>query len=226
MGGLGILLTRAKDIYRTDGLALLLARGFDFARRRFFHYGKYYLYEHTLEERNEADFMPVVGDFTFRIVGSNEEADELAAATGYDFRRRFVIARKRLDRGAIAFCVFVNGEVAHIGWVALCEKARKAVDSLPYNVDFSNNEGCTGGTETVPEYRGKRLMVYGYFKRSQFLREKGMTVSRNAVAVSNIPSQKAHAKFAPRIYAQASYLKLLAWEFWREIPLTQTGHRD
>ena len=215
---LGVLLRRARDILQTEGLTPLLTRGFDFVKAPLFQYGNYYLYQHTPKERNEADFMPRIQDFTFRMVATSEEADELAASTGYDFRRRFVNAKRSLDKGAIAFCVFVSGEIAHIGWVALGEEAKKTFDRLPYKVDFSNGEASTGGTVTVPKYRGKGLMAYGYLKRLQFLREQGVTASRNAVAVNNIASQKAHAKLSPKIYARARYLKLFWWNFWKEIP--------
>jgi hypothetical protein len=70
------------------------------------------------------------------------------------------------------------------------------------------------------------LMVYGYVKRFQFLRGQGIVVSRNAVAKSNIASQKAHAKFSPRVYAEASHLRLLWWHFWKEKPLAQAGTHD
>jgi len=215
------MLKRARDILQTEGLKPLLTRGFAFVGDWLLEYGDYYIYEYTLKERNEADFLPETQDFTFRIISSNEEADKLAEAIGSDFRRRFVTARNKLDKGAIAFCIFVKGEIAHIGWVALSEEAHKAVDNLPYRVDFLNHEACTGGTQTIPEYRNKGLMAYGYFKRFQFLREKGILVSRNAVAKSNTASKKAHAKFSPRVYAEAKHLRLLRWHFWKEKPLAQ-----
>ena len=142
------------------------------------------------------------------------------------FRRRFVKASGMLDKGAIAFCIFVKGEIAHIGWIALSEEAHKAVDNLPYKVDFSNNEACTGGVETITRYRGEGLMAYGHFKRFEFLTEKGIVVSRNAVAKSNIASQKAHAKFSPRVYAEASHLRLLWWHFWKEKPFARSNTHD
>lgn len=213
------ILKRARDILQTEGLKHLLTRGFAFVRVQFFDWGDYYLYEYTLKERNEADYLPKIPDFTFKMVIRNEEADRLEEIIGSDFRRRFVKARSRLDKGAIAFCVFIEGEIAHIGWVALSEKAHRAVDNLPYKVDFSNNEACTGGTETIPQYRSKGLMTYGYFKRTEYLRGKGIVVSRNAIAKNNIASQKAHAKFNPRCYAEGEYLKLLWWRFWKEKPV-------
>ncbi len=220
------MLKRARDILQTEGLKPLLTRGFDFASRLLLGYGDCYLYEYTLKERNEADFLPEIQDFTFKIISSNEEADKLAEAIGSDFRRRFVTARNKLDKGVIAFCIFVKGEIAHIGWVALSEEAHKAVDNLPYRVDFLNHEAYTGGTETISQYRSKGLMAYCYFKRFEFLRGKGIVVSRNAVAKSNIASQKAHAKFSPRVVAEARHLRLLRWHFRKEKPLAQPVSRN
>jgi hypothetical protein len=220
------MLKRAKDILKTEGLKPLLSRSFKFVRAQFFEYGDFYLYEYRLKERNEADFLPKIPDFTLKIVSSNEEADKLAKAIGSDFRRRFVRARGMLDKGAIAFCIFVKGEIVHIGWVALSEEAHKAVDNLPYRVDFLNHEACTGGTQTIPKYRNKGLMAYGHFKRIEFLREKGIVVSRNAVAKNNIASQKAHAKFSPRVHAEAKHLRLLWWHFWKEKPLVRPATHD
>lgn len=215
LSNISVLLGRAKDVLQKEGLIPVLRRGSALVASQFFQYENFYLHEHKLQERNEADFLPKLQDFTFKMVSSNKEADELASNIGIDFRKRFVDSRRRLDKGAIAFGIFVNGEIAHIGWVALSEEAKKAVDSLPFKVDFSNKEACTGGTATVPEYRGKGLMVYGYFKRLEFLRERGVILSRSSVAVDNIASQKAHARFSYKIYAEARYLRLLWWKLLR-----------
>ena len=219
------LVKRAKRVWQTEGLLFLLTHGLTYLTNYFVAYEKYYLYKYTMKERNEAGFMPKIQNFTFKIVSTNQQADELAAE-GLDFSSEITRARKGLDKGAVAFCIFIEGELAHIGWVSMTEESRNACDSLPYQVNFSNKEACTGGTWTHPKYRGKGLMAYGYFKRFQFLREIGIRVSRNAVATSNIASQKAHAKFDPKIYAKARYLKILWWKFWKETPLTEISHHD
>jgi hypothetical protein len=163
--------------------------------------------------------MPRIDGLTFRIVRTNKEADELAAELGCDLRRRFVRARRCLDKSAIAFCFFANGEIAHIGWVALDEEAKTCFDPVPYEVDFRHGVACTGGTITVPKYGSRGLMTYGYVKRLQFLRELGWKASRNCVAVDNVASQKAQAKLGPRIYARARCLKLLGWRFLWQRPI-------
>ena len=114
--------TRAKDIYQKEGLVYLIIQViyFLFSRYRFFEpyrfyfqCGDYYLYERTLEEKNEADFMPRVQDFTYKIVTSNEQADELVA-DGFNLQENITKARHRLDKGATAFCIFVGGKLANI----------------------------------------------------------------------------------------------------------------
>jgi len=220
-----MLLNRAKDILRTEGLLTLLSRGFDFLARYLFSHGTFYLYQHTIKERNEADFMPKLQNLTVHIVYTNRQADELAAR-GFDCRSYSIHARRRLDKGAIAVCAFFKQELASIVWVTLTEEAKNTVDSLPYHVNFIDKEACTGGTQTIPKYRRKGLMKYVYYKAFQLLGEQGIMTSRNAVRTSNIASQKAHASFDHIIYARARYLRILWWQFWKETPLMLAGRPD
>ncbi len=215
---LNALIIRAKNILQKEGLFPLLRKGFTFLANHTFQYGTFYLYEHTMKERDKADFMPKIKEFTFHIVRSNQEANELAAK-GLEFRSYSYQAWRKLDNGAIAFCVFVGQELAHIGWVALSQEAMNAFGPHPYHVDFLNREAYTGGTLTIPKYRGKGLMKYIYCERFQFLRERGIITSRNAVAISNLASHRVMGKFAPKIYAKARYLIILWWKSWKETPL-------
>ncbi|MFC1847183.1 hypothetical protein ACFLYS_03910 [Chloroflexota bacterium] len=206
---------------KTKGFVALISRTLLFLKRRLFVFKNLYLYEHTLQERNEADYIPKIQGYTLKVVSSNRQADEIANEGFEDFRDCPVIVNTRrcLDKGAIAFCFFVGREFAHIGFVAMDEEAKKSFDILPYRVDFSHGQACTGGTVTMPKYRGNGLMAYGYFKRLEFLREKGYKTSRNAVAADSKIAQRVHAKFSPRIYARARFLKIVRWIFWKETPL-------
>ena len=219
------LLQRAKAILQTEGFTSLMKRGSTFVMPAFFASGTYYLYEHTLGVLDEARFLPRVKDVTVKIVSSNDEADALAAE-GFDFRSRFVNARRMLDKGAMAVCIFVGREIAHITWVGMSNASKKTFDGLPYEVDFSNKEACTGGTVTLPKYRGLGLMGYGGFKKFQFLKGIGVVVVRHATGVDNMASRKPYEKFDHRIYARARYLKILCWRFWRETPIVQADCID
>jgi len=211
------LLLRAKEILQTEGLLPLLRRGFIFLAGYLFRYDNYYLYEHTIKERNEAGFLPKMQGFTLKIVATKQQADELAGSFKLD--SHLLAAGRKLDKGAVAFCVFIDGELAHIAWLAMSQAAKDSFDSSPYRVDFAAEQACTGGTWTNPKYRGGGLMVYGYFKRFEFLRERGVKTSRNGVEVGNIVSQKAHARFGPKVYAKARYLKIFGWKSWKETPI-------
>ncbi len=223
MSRLSALLTRAKDIIQTEGLCALLLRGFE---SYVFHSGYYYLQKvelNPLREMNEADFLPRFEDFTFRIIRTNEEADELAIALGHDLRERFVDARKRLDKGAIAFCAFVNGEIANVGWMAVTEQAKNTLYDVPLRVDFSNSECYIGSMATVPKYRGMGLMSYTSYRMYQFRKENGIRTARYTISVNNIASREAAGKLAPDIYARGRHIRFLWWKYWKETPLTETG---
>jgi hypothetical protein len=215
---LGFLLRRAREIFQTEGLLPLLRRGFIFLIGYVFRYQRYYLYEHTMKPRNEADFIPENRDFIFKMVTTTRQADELAAA-GFNFGTHHPNARGGLDKGGVAFCFFINGQLAHLGHVAMNEAAKNCFDSLPYRVDFAAKQACTGGTWTNPKYRGRGLMVYGYFKRFEYLREQGIKTSRNGVEVGNIASNKGHARFGPKILARARRIKIFGWKSWKETPI-------
>lgn len=213
------MLARAKFILQGEGPAALLRRAFEFY---IFSYGHYYLYRVGLDpslELNEADFLPRIEGFSFEIVRSNEEADKLAEAMGHDFRKRFISARRRLDRGAIAFCGFSDGEIAHVGWMALTELARKSLFDLPLRVDFTRGECYFGGSETIPEYRGRGLMGYNAYRIYRFRRENGLETERYAISAGNRAAESAVARFARDPYARARFIRVLWWKFWKETPL-------
>ena len=212
---LSTLFRRAKHVFRTEGLIPLLWQGFTFLAGYFFRYRTYYLYEYTLGQGDEAEFTPKIQDFTLEVVSTNQQADELAAR-GLDFRLQDSHASRRLDQGAIAFCIFVGRELVHIGWVALTQEAKESLNEPRYKVDFASGEVCVGGVWTNPKYRGRGLMTYGYFKRSQFLKQRGKVLGRASVIKGSIAAQRVHAKFNSRVYAEVRYLKILCWKFWKE----------
>ena len=218
---MNFLISRAVEILRREGLAPLVSRCFKYLLHYVFRYGTFYLYEHSINKRDEDLFRPKIQNSTFRIVATNEQADDLVKEGIEDIRRTSVMVnvRKCLDGGAIAFCFFVGQELAHIGWIALSKEAKNCFDILPYRVYFSNRQACTGGTVTLPKYRGKGFMQYGYYKRFQFLQDNGYSTSRNAVERNNKAAQRAHQKFDPKIYAKARYLKFVFLRLWKEVPL-------
>ena len=231
---LSMRFNRAKDMYQKAGSLYLIIQVINFLifryrvfnkYRVYFQCGDYYLYEFTIEEENEVDFMPRVQDLTYKIVTSNEQADELVA-DGLDFPGGITKTRHRLDKGAVARCVFVGGDLAHIAWVATTEEAGNSFDVLPYKVDFSNKQAWGGGTWTDPKYRRRGLLDYSVYIRNKFLRETGVLNVRYAVETSNIASKGGSTKRGSNIYAKGRYLRILWWKSWKETPLEPTNTND
>ena len=215
MNNIKVIFMRGRDILKSEGLTTLIQR---LIGRYIFQYRTYFLYERTLIERNEADYLPKLKNYTVKIISSNEQANTLAEE-GFDIRKHFVNSEKGLDNNAIAFCIFANKELANIGWAAITELGKNTFDYLPYHIAFDRDEACIGGSLTMPKYRGNRLMIYGNFLRFDYLYERGIRIVRNAVDSKNLVAQRAHVKFDAFIYAKARYIRILFWKSWKETPV-------
>ncbi|UCE98001.1 MAG: hypothetical protein JSV74_01350, partial [Dehalococcoidia bacterium] len=158
---IGTLLNRAREILKNEGLIALCFKTIRYLKQNIFVYKKYYIYEHILKERSETNYYPKVKGFIFKIISSNVQLDKIIKEGFEDFRELslFVNVRSCLNKGAIAFCFFKGKKLAHIGWVATNQEAKNTFDNLPYYVDFSNGQACTGGSVTLPIYRSKGFMA-------------------------------------------------------------------
>jgi hypothetical protein len=225
MDKLATMINKAKHTYQAGGLLSLLRRGFRFLVYCLFEYRSYWLYADPTPNGpslNEADFMPRIDDFTFRIITSNQEVDEMEAQ-GFEFRSQVPKAAERLDKGAVAFCILVGTELAHIVWFAMNREAKDAFNEPPYTIDFSKGEVCSAAAWTHPKYRGMGLNRYSHFKRGQFKAAKGISTSKSAIAKDNIAMQRSYAGPMPNKYAEGRYLRILRWKSCREKPLTPEG---
>ena len=217
------LFSRAKQIYRSEGLASLLRRAFAFAAGHLVQYRTCYLFEFPTENiqlLTESDLMPKIDDFTLKIVSIRQEADALEAE-GLEFRSYVANADERLDKGAIAFCIFVGQELANISWMAMTLEAQRSLREAPCKVHFSKKEAYRGGVWTNPKFRRMGFSLYSLWKKLEFLQERGIQTSRGVVVKGNVTPQLGHARFAPTRYGEGRYLRILWWESWKERPLSQ-----
>ena len=134
---------------------------------------------------------------------------------------RIADGRQRLESGAVACCVFCGNGLASIGWVALTEEAHRSLFQPGYKVNFEVGQASTGGGWTDPWYRRKRLAVYNYCKRLEYIWSHGKTSVRTAVRTDNKASLKLHANFSPIIKVRGRDLKILWHRSWTEIPVNQ-----
>jgi hypothetical protein len=213
------LASRALQILREEGLSAFLRHSIAFPVYLLSHlveWGSVYLYEYDLGSGEMPRSRAPSESYRLHIVHTNEEADQLAARGFEDLRTRFIMARRNLSRGAIAFCIHEGRKLANVGWIGLAKRAKECIDRVPYGVDFEHGETFTGGDFTVPDSRGKGLMFYNLGERVRYLQEGGRRVNRDAVPTGNVASQRVTEKFAGRPWARAFYVRLFGWSYFRE----------
>jgi hypothetical protein len=214
-------LNRARYILSNEGAISLLRRIFSYLSSYIFFYEEYYVRQFFVGELNEADFLPKVKGFTLKLITSNEIADDWAKRIGFDFRDQILHARQRLDAGAVAFCIFIQNYLAHVSWVGLNQKSKNSINQQPYQVNFSEHQGCTGRGETVPKYRGKGLNSYAWFQVNNYMKQQGITTFIGIATTDNVAAYKGQPGFPSKICAKARYIKFLWWRYWKETPLPE-----
>jgi hypothetical protein len=223
MHGLTTLFRRARQIHRSEGLGALLRAGLRLLKTHLFEHRAYYLYGIALQDDadvRDAAPTPPLDNASHRIVSTNREAGALEAE-GLEFRSLVPDARERLDSGAVATCIFVGHELAHIVWVAMSQEAKDSLKDPPFRLAFSEGECWSADAWTDPRYRRSGLLAYSDIKRRQFLLDKGVRTSLWAINKRNIPPQRFVARLSPQIRGEGRYLRVLWWKSWRERPLSQ-----
>jgi hypothetical protein len=214
------LFSRVKTPFMKGGkLRTLVREGLAFSR--IYNKSIVYIFEVTLKERNEAASLPKIDNTTFRILTNKTQIDELIN-NNFNLVFKPSLMKNRLEKGAIAFCIFIRKDLVSIGWAGMTETAQKAFNDYPYKIDFANNNACIGGNWTHPQYRNKGLATYRMFIEDQFLVEKGVIKHRCIIETSNAPAirvhEKSHEGLDNRIVAKVVYLRILGLRFWRETP--------
>lgn len=211
-----------KDILRQDGLICFIRRVFFFSVRLLCDYQIYYIYQKALNETSESKVMPKIQDSSLNIISSPDQVSELMA-NGFDINLDLSTeeVKRRLNEGAILFCVFIGQELAHISWVALTNKAK--MDFLPLFIDYQNEayiENCV----TTPRYRGLGLYPYTLYQILQFLGTKDKTRVKIATQKANTNSIKGITKAGFEIWGSKRLFKILRLKFWKEEPIKCTKY--
>ena len=221
------LFNRAKDIYQEEGLSATIKRLYAFIISAIsYENNVFYVYEHILEESNEADYLPKIPNVTHRIVETVDQLDELQNE-GFGLSLSDIDqSRYRLEKGAILSLLFIDREFASISWAAFSEEAKNTFNRYPYKVNFANNEICGGGTLVNPKYRGQGLYYYTLYKKEQFLVRKGAVKHLSIALSNNIASHTAKIKMGNKLLAKARYIRIFGLQFWRENSVNSTDDKN
>jgi hypothetical protein len=214
-------INRANYLIRNEGSMSLLKRALSYVFHYIYFHEEYYVQELFPSDLNELEFLPAVENFTFKVMENNQDADDFAKKNGFDFREQILGARQRLAAGAVAFCIFINNQLVSVLWVGFNQKAKNSFNPQPYRVNFADQNGSTGGGETVPKYRGKGLMAYACFHRNNYMRLHGINKMTGIYVTNNITMHKVQSKFSSKLSAKASFTKFFIWQSWKETPLPE-----
>lgn len=209
---LNLLLKKSKKVIQEEGLFTFFKKAISF----FFSHRTYYVYERAANDISEINFSPEVKNYKLEIIPTLRQLDKLGQ-DGYNFKT--INLKIGINNGALPFCIFSGKEIVHVSWIAMNEKAKKEVDTIPFKIDFQKGEVCSGGSFTDPQYRGKGLLSYVYSYILPYLAEHGFSKVKFTIDEKNIASQKAHAKINPMFIGKGHYFKIFGIGIWKEEPL-------
>jgi hypothetical protein len=216
---------RAQEIRQESGRLALFRASCLFLVRPVYQRNFYYLFERPVKSKSgisEAEIKNNTNDLVCKVVSSNEEADELerenlkfrSVPTTWNRGRNNY--RRKLDKGAIAFCTFVGTEFAAIAWVIPSQKVQNKVEEVRLKVDYANHEAFPRGAWVNPKYRSSGLMRNTFANRDRFLAERGVKMLRVTVDYTNLTGKGMIEALDGKIYGRARLLRILWWRFWRE----------
>ena len=208
-----------------EGVISLITRGYRFLLHRILVFDNYYIVCANIENagnEREADFLPKTDDFCWKIISTNQEADELAA-NGFNFAAYELNLRASLDRDALVFCIFISKELAHIACLADNLRGKDTIDPIPFNVDFKNGEIVTGRALTVPKFRRLRLRNYSAYLLRRYCLERDITRINGTMLTNNYAALGAAAlhKYMT-IMSKCRFIKILWFKHFKEKKIEPT----
>jgi len=186
---------------------------FLFLRHLLLHHVVHCIYENNLN----GPFFPCrVNNAQLKIISSAGEFDYLLEK-GFDFmefpvevQEGFPINiqeyKKRLEKGAVLFCLLCNGDVAHTSWVGFSEGAFR--DFYPFSPENSS-AGYTGGTITASKYRRRGINLYIHSEIFQYLKKRKKSKALAAVRKENMVARHSQEKLGSYIKEEKHELRLL-----------------
>jgi len=173
-------------------------------------YDTYYIYENTLDGPEIALHAE---DVTLKVVEDPGGFDMMVSeGRGFSHWNPCDLRRKAVQ-GAVAVCLFVGQDLAHITWLAFEERARAAVDPFPLKLDW-HTEAWIGSTHTAVRYRGMGLYSYAYGQVFRLLAARGLVKGRFTVQKTNSQPQRVQGRLGSIIVGDGSCVKIAWWRYY------------
>jgi hypothetical protein len=220
--GIGNLKSRTKSVHKKTGLRRVMTKVL--ATLRLYNNTGFYIQDSHLAQTHASMLDPQMKDFTFKVLNTTTELDELIDG-GYDLVMNFSKIKVGLNKGMVAFLMFNKRELASMGWACLTEESKAIFRNYPYHNDF-DRQACIVGDWTNPKYPNRGISSYIKYQRQCLLKEKGFTIERSIVeesVVKELPSMREQKRFEltykRRTYTNVSLPGILGVEIWKEQPL-------
>ena len=154
---------------------------------------------------------PPVEGLDVQVLHSESDVDRLVAMGYEDVRGAVRYAGHSLRHGAVGFCAYVNGAVAHVAWVALNDSAKATLAPIPCDVRFDAGEGYWGGSVTTRRFRSMGIYKHVMALRLRYCHERGYSVLIDVTEMNNAASLKAQDIYSPRVRDVRRYRRILWW---------------
>ena len=225
----GRLFSQAKNLSQKAGYRGPVIKAL--AALRIYNTNEFYIQDTNLAHAAALMQEPQIQDFTFKVIYTPDELDELID-DGSELVRNFSQIKRGLKRGMVVFLVLVDGELASMGWACMTEESKAIFGNYPYNDDL-DGQACIVGDWTNPGFRDCGIYSsYVKYRRQQLLKEKGFTFERSIVDESlmkdrhSVTAQdRLELTYKRRTYINVSLPGILGVEFWKEYPLNGTDSR-
>jgi hypothetical protein len=219
------LSSQAKSLYQRPELRRIVAKAL--AALRIYNNYRFYIQDINLTPVDTCMQEPQVKDFTFKVLTTATELDELIDG-GYDLVMNISKIRRGLKKGIVLFLLLFNKELASMGWACMTEESKATFRGYPYNEDL-DSQACIVGDWTNPKFQDSGISGYLKYKRRQLLKKKRFDFERSIVEESvvkdlrSIREQKTfELAYKRRSYTNISLPGILGVEFWKEHPLNET----
>jgi hypothetical protein len=221
---IGKVSSRNKNLAKKPVLAGTIAKAL--ATLRIYNNYEFFIQETDLKHIDTLQQQPQIENFTFKVLNTPKELDELIN-DGFDIQMNFSKIKRELKKGMVVFLVFIDKELASIGWACMTENSKTTFKGYPFNDDL-DRLACIVGEWTNPKYQNGEISSFITHKRQQLLKEKGFTLERSIVEkgivkeLHNMSTQKRFEfNYKRRTYINVSLPGILGLELWNEHQLNK-----